>query len=91
MTQVYLFKYKLNVSPLNPIRIASNGITSVGAILPRFTLHPISSRKYNCCAFCGASHKIFSAGIFVKISKANFVEVSKLSSKSRGGFGTTGN
>lgn len=29
-------------------------------------------------------------GIFVKISKANFIEVSKMSSKSRGGFGTTG-
>ncbi len=29
-------------------------------------------------------------GIFVKISKANFVEVPKMSIKSRGGFGTTG-
>lgn len=29
-------------------------------------------------------------GIFVKISKANFIEVSKMSPKSRGGFGTTG-
>lgn len=29
-------------------------------------------------------------GIFVNISKADFVEVFKLKSKSRGGFGTTG-
>src|ERR1700722_10131736 len=57
-----------NVSPLNPTRIASIAITSEGAIFPRFTLQPISSIKYSCWAFCGASQRIFSAGICVRIS-----------------------
>ena len=38
-------KYKKKVSPRKPIRIASRGITSVGAIFPRFTLQPINSKK----------------------------------------------
>ncbi len=36
----YLLRYKSKVSPLKPIRMASNGITSLGAMLPRFTLQP---------------------------------------------------
>src|SRR5690349_10920119 len=40
-----LSRNRWKVSPLNPTRIASSGSTSVGAILPKFTLAPISSMK----------------------------------------------
>src|SRR6476661_5484979 len=55
------------VSPLKPRRKVSNGIISLGAILPRFTLAPSSCINHACCAFIGASHIIFSPGTLLSI------------------------
>src|SRR5690606_37925317 len=39
-----------NVSPRKPRRMVSNGITSLGAMLPRLTLAPNNLINHTCCA-----------------------------------------
>ncbi len=41
------------MSPRKPIRWVSEGITSKGAMFPRFTLAPMSLMNQTSCGFCG--------------------------------------
>ena len=62
-------RFSKKVSPLKPNLRHSKGIISFVPILPRLTFGPSSLIKNTCCCFLGASHKIFSLGILVKISE----------------------